>query len=234
MIQYLATINTPGYSPMDDDPPLFDTPREAWDYLAGERERAEDELADSPNPYSETHARLVRFSHGAATPLEMVDLDATECGSVFGDTVGYNGNHDLGQVYSVSLVVTDATPAEVWPHVKPRVVTVGKGLKTHGSLGVTTGCGKVWTHEVASPTEGLADSIDCQRCITAIDERNAWNRSTSYGASASFENESFGYGVDHTKATEWRVGWYATITTSLAARKTLKIIPTRPARGANR
>lgn len=39
---FLATVNVPGYLPEDNDPPVFDTPQEAWQYLADERERGED------------------------------------------------------------------------------------------------------------------------------------------------------------------------------------------------
>jgi len=57
---YIATMNTTGYLPWsDDEPPSFDTPGEAWDYLADERRRQEDGAwnidgqADG-EPYSET------------------------------------------------------------------------------------------------------------------------------------------------------------------------------------
>lgn len=30
MTNYVAIINTPGYSPMDDDPPVFDNARDVW------------------------------------------------------------------------------------------------------------------------------------------------------------------------------------------------------------
>jgi hypothetical protein len=87
---YVATINVPGYLPMDDDPPTFDSIRDAWLYLADERERGEDSAED--------------WRDDDTTREDL--LDAAEAGvegTVYGPTPGYDGDHDLGLAYSVSL-----------------------------------------------------------------------------------------------------------------------------------
>lgn len=87
---FLATINTPGYLPWDDEPPVFESNAEAWEYLAGERRFQEDD------GYSETVEILERYAaegHGEDT--------------VYGDTPGYEGSHDLGLAYSVSVYVEE-------------------------------------------------------------------------------------------------------------------------------
>ena len=107
MTAFVATINVPGYLPMDDEPPVFDTPAQAWEYLADERKRAEDDLPEwsdheCPDPnacgYTDTYAELAGLAGQGADAL----WDGT--GSVTGDTPGYSGDHDLGLVYSVSAV----------------------------------------------------------------------------------------------------------------------------------
>jgi hypothetical protein len=95
--RYVATINTPGYLPMDDDPPVFDTAAEAWAYLAEERERAEDE-DESTDEYSGT---LTALRELADPRRELVPF------TVYGDTPGYDGDHDLGLAYTVSIVEED-------------------------------------------------------------------------------------------------------------------------------
>ena len=104
MPRYLATINTPGYLPMDDDPPTFDTPREAWTYLADERREAEDSAfqpGDDAN-FTATVNMLESLGDGTLSFEEIGDGDGT--GSVGGVTPGYDGGHDLGLVYSVTIV----------------------------------------------------------------------------------------------------------------------------------
>lgn len=87
---FIATINTPGYLPTDDDPPIFDTAREAWEHLAFEREM---HLFDAgEGGYDAAHAEMVRRAVGTFHPL----------GPVYGPTPGYEGDHDLGLVYSVT------------------------------------------------------------------------------------------------------------------------------------
>lgn len=105
---YVATINVPGYLPMDDDPPTFDTPRQAWEWLADERRDAEDsavfasEAEGNPGGYSETVNTLESLGNGTLGFEEVGDGDGT--GSVGGLTPGYDGIHDLGLFYSVSEV----------------------------------------------------------------------------------------------------------------------------------
>lgn len=105
--KYVATINTPGYSPWDEDPPTFDTPREAWAWLADERVRAEDDAffasaLREDDGYSETVNRLESLGNGTLALEEVGDGDGTGC--VTGDTPGYDGDHDLGLAYCVSVV----------------------------------------------------------------------------------------------------------------------------------
>jgi|SRR5579859_7881479 len=99
-------------------------------------------------------------------------------------------------------VVPVLSLAETWPHVKPRVVKIGKGLKNHGQLGVTTGCGKVWDTVLHEATES-AGLIDCDRCVMAIDKRNTWNRKISYGANVGSEQDAFACGAG-LEVTTWR------------------------------
>ena len=110
MTKYVATVNVPGYLPMDDDPPVFDTAAEAWAYLAAERERHEDDLGTWDEPlgeYSDTLMYL-RYSAGSevtyGSPHEDYPLDPDGTGTIYGPTPGYDGSHDLGLAYSVTLI----------------------------------------------------------------------------------------------------------------------------------
>lgn len=108
---YVATTNVPGYSPMDDAPPVFDTAQEAWDWLAEQRERDEDN-ADYPEndpgqfEYTDTLATLRYIAspdhtHGALTEDWPTNRDGT--GTVYGATPGRSDDdpHDLGLAYCV-------------------------------------------------------------------------------------------------------------------------------------
>lgn len=89
---YTVIMNTPGYLPWDDDePPVFDTAREAWSYLAEQRRSQEDDSTDS-DTYSDT-----------VDTLEMRAVNGGD-GTVYGSTPGYDGDHDLGVAYSVTEV----------------------------------------------------------------------------------------------------------------------------------
>jgi hypothetical protein len=92
-MNYLATINTPGYLPMDDDPPIFETARAAWEYLRDERERAED-CADMSGGYSDGYAVLVELAADANVGP----------GAVYLTTPGRDPEdvHDLGEAYCVT------------------------------------------------------------------------------------------------------------------------------------
>ena len=113
MTRYVATVNTPGYLPWDDDPPVFDAPQEAWQYLADHRERAEDDSVcddycedgtECPwrehSDYTDALAELVKYATWAASGLV---CDFETVGTVYADTPGYHGDHDLGLAYSVSI-----------------------------------------------------------------------------------------------------------------------------------
>jgi hypothetical protein len=88
---YVATINVPGYLPMDDDPPVFDTAREAWEYLYEEHERAVD------------GAEAWREDDG----IDIHNMDRE--GVIYASTPGYEGDHDLGLAYCVTY--TSESPA---------------------------------------------------------------------------------------------------------------------------
>ena len=98
---YVATVNVPGYLPMDDEPATFETAAAAWLYLADERERglehAEIEGDDDTADNLATMADRCQMDGGP--------WDGT--GAVYGDTPGYDGDHDLGLAYCVSLVERD-------------------------------------------------------------------------------------------------------------------------------
>lgn len=92
---FVATINTPGYLPDDaGELPEFDTAREAWEYLMGERARHLDEMESSG----------LAFHDATWLKLRAASLDGTSIGTVYGDTPGYDGNHDLGLAYSVDTI----------------------------------------------------------------------------------------------------------------------------------
>jgi hypothetical protein len=109
---FLATVNMPGYLPMDDDPPVFETAAEAWAWLADQRERDEDSAADDDTgEYSETLGSL-RYAAGTevqyGNPHEDWPMSPDGTGVIYGATPGYDGTHDLGLAYHVSWV--DAEP----------------------------------------------------------------------------------------------------------------------------
>lgn len=109
--KYVATINTPGYLPESDEPAVFDTAAEAWDYLADERKRAEDDYPEWPTgnggDYSSTCTHLASIaawlSAGRPGNAHFTGLSTEGAGVVFGLTPGYEGAHDLGLAYSVSV-----------------------------------------------------------------------------------------------------------------------------------
>ncbi len=104
---FVATINVPGYLPMDDDPPTFDTAQEAWAYLAEERERDEDQFPDDEpiGEYTETLGYL-RYAAGPevtyGSPSEDYPLGVDGTGTIYGSTPGYSGRNDLGLAYCVT------------------------------------------------------------------------------------------------------------------------------------
>lgn len=102
--KYVATINVPGYLPQDDDPAVFDTAREAWQYLAEERERGEDvaELLDATLTLVGLNRIVMASRWQNGTPTDL-GLNPDGTGTVYGDTPGYDGDHDLGLAYNVTL-----------------------------------------------------------------------------------------------------------------------------------
>lgn len=92
---YLATVNVPGYLPLDDDPPAFDTPREAWEWLADERQRDEDQFSGL-------------FYH---SPTINELKSRSEVGTVYGPTPGHDSEQELGLAYCVTEV-TDAASSD--------------------------------------------------------------------------------------------------------------------------
>lgn len=111
--KFVATINTPGYLPEGDEPAVFDTAAAAWDYLADERKRAEDDCPEWPSDnvgdYSETRINLAAIaawlSAGKPGNVHPACINADGTGVMYGLTPGYEGNHDQGKAYSVSLVI---------------------------------------------------------------------------------------------------------------------------------
>jgi hypothetical protein len=116
MNHFMAYINTPGYLP-DNEAAVFDTAQEAWDFLATERAKHEDEAepfeARSPE-YSETCEKLSDLSEdrrwsapGAVRDLFLGSYHLTTdgTGSITGPTPGYQGSHDLGLAYTVEAAV---------------------------------------------------------------------------------------------------------------------------------
>lgn len=95
---YVATINVPGYLPTDDDPPGFETAREAWQYLAEQLD-----LEWRSGPESPSQATTLADLDRRANPRWLV-CDFERVGTVYGPTPGYDGDHDLGLAYSVEYV----------------------------------------------------------------------------------------------------------------------------------
>jgi hypothetical protein len=88
---WLAIINVPGYVPTQE-PAEFDSPREAWEYLVEERRRQEQEdYADE------------KFSDVVEKLNLQAEAEVPTVGVVYGETPGYDGNHDQGLVYTVTV-----------------------------------------------------------------------------------------------------------------------------------
>jgi hypothetical protein len=99
-MSYVAIINVPGYLPDSmDEPATFETAREAWDYLASERKRSEDDTyTEGDGGYSGTLRELQSLAQYDAN-----QEDSLLAGTVYGPTPGYEGDHDLGLAYSVEI-----------------------------------------------------------------------------------------------------------------------------------
>jgi hypothetical protein len=115
-MKYTAIINVPGYLPTDDEPPVFDTPAEAWQYLADERERGEgrwlpDDPDDPDGPASEDPTYACLWHHANTEDPYVCGNRVTHWphfeGTLYGTTPGYEGEHDLGVAYTVQATDTD-------------------------------------------------------------------------------------------------------------------------------
>jgi hypothetical protein len=110
MIHYLAFINIPGYLP-EGDTLVFDTPGEAWAWLADERKEAEEAMYEpgDDEDYSETVGALIERANAA----EGSELYGP--GTVLGDTPGCTAQqsiYDLGRVYGVGPI-SESDAAEI-------------------------------------------------------------------------------------------------------------------------
>lgn len=89
---YTAIVNVPGYLPQADEMPLFNTPREAWEYLAEDRKYGV-ECMDLDPDTDETYAEIRRQAEKGSTDY------------VWGTTPGTDSPHDLGLAYSVIEII---------------------------------------------------------------------------------------------------------------------------------
>lgn len=109
-----AMINVPGYLPQADIPALFTEPRAAWAWLLDERRDSEDsavEAGSDGDGYSATFNTLERLADGTEAAYADAGMDPSGVGVVVGATPGYDGDHDLGLVYSVTVYVSEAQQA---------------------------------------------------------------------------------------------------------------------------
>lgn len=105
---YVPTVNVPGYLPQNDEPPVLATAAAAWQYLADERERAEDDDESATGqPYSDTLATLRRLAAGDFSARSLTNVDGV--GTVYGDRPGEDSAHALGLAYCVTYT---SDPAE--------------------------------------------------------------------------------------------------------------------------
>jgi hypothetical protein len=100
---FVATINVPGYLPMDDDPPTFDTAKEAWWYLYHERISGEYDYPCELCNDTQSHGPMGDCDDDTETARALGQAArADSIGTVYGPTPGYDGAHDLGLAYSVT------------------------------------------------------------------------------------------------------------------------------------
>lgn len=115
-LRFVATINVPGYSPMDDDPPTFESARDAWGYLASERERGE-EFNETEDGFTDTFHRLTDLAEADWDERVPAALAMDGTGVVYGDRPGYGGD-DPGLIYAVNVVDDDTDDMEAEQRVR--------------------------------------------------------------------------------------------------------------------
>lgn len=116
---FTALINVSGDIPMNDDPPEFETAREAWEYLADERERHEKDGNPTgsdggiPGRFTTPLDKMRRIALAAQWNDDMIirpggvsewPVNVWGVGYVWGDTPGCDGDNDPGLIYSVVVV----------------------------------------------------------------------------------------------------------------------------------
>lgn len=99
---YQVTINAPGYLPMSDEPHVFESMQQAWEWLRDERQKDLDDV-DYDEPDMDKDQCLEELDG-------MIDHPIT--GVVYGCTPGYDGDHDLGLAYSVVEITHADYPHE--------------------------------------------------------------------------------------------------------------------------
>lgn len=102
---FTATVNVPGYLPMADQPAVFDSAKEAWEYLLEHRKEDEDASAEAnedavPQGYSDTVTELEKQVRVIERGL-ICDFEGV--GSVHGPST-IEMMHDLGLTYSVTEI----------------------------------------------------------------------------------------------------------------------------------
>lgn len=98
MRQYAATYYTPGYLPDGVEPaPLFSSATDAWLHLAELRGMAL--VEDGQDPEKDYTVKRLR---GLAR--DAVNHPLMSAGAIGGTTPGYDGDHDLGVMYSVEAL----------------------------------------------------------------------------------------------------------------------------------
>lgn len=110
-MKYQATVNVPGYLPMDNAAHVFDSAREAWEWLRSERERDLDSVDYYEPEFDEDPC------------LEEIDglIDHPETGTVYGRSPLYTHEDDSGREYDLGLRYTVSIVHASYPHKSGRL-----------------------------------------------------------------------------------------------------------------